>query len=535
MKKITLLILLFLLAVATPAIAVNYYTDVLEAGNPGGWTESEKTFDEESTIFPGDQFEVDIWIHAGPGEAASGGFWIDFAGSTDKVAYVQAERYNKYYNEGELPGPWSPGGVIVNEPLGAGTLLVQVINLGGAEPDVYGDIIIAKVTFQCIAQGDVQITVVTYPEIHFWATIPPWDDSVILPAILTIHQEYECNVDADCVDRLWCTGTEVCVDHRCNEGIPPCDDEEECSMDKCREADPHCGSDLNCEAIEGLCKHYCNAFSGTEPCMMYPICYTFGCYDYQGDHFDYDCDSIEDDGDGNGIWWDHPCMNGQTENCDDNCWMDKNSTQADQGDGDGAGDACDNCLDTPNGPYGGTCTKGAVGSSCLNHSDCGAGGSCSMDQEDNDKDGWGDVCDPDDDNDAIPDSEDNCPFIPSPDQNDSDTDGVGDLCENCLNIFNPYQEDTYPPDGNEIGDACDCEGNFDCDQDIDAGDVTTFLQHFGRSQYNNPCTNQYQCKGDFSCDGDVDAQDVTKFLEDFGRSQYNNPCPVCEAGGWCSY
>jgi len=32
-----------------------------------------------------------------------------------------------------------------------------------------------------------------------------------------------------------------------------------------------------------------------------------------------------------------------------------------------------------------------------------------------------------------------------------------------------------------------CQGNFDFDQDVDASDVTVFLQHFGRSQYNNPC------------------------------------------------
>ena len=33
------------------------------------------------------------------------------------------------------------------------------------------------------------------------------------------------------------------------------------------------------------------------------------------------------------------------------------------------------------------------------------------------------------------------------------------------------------------------------------------------------------CKGDFEYDGDVDADDVTEFLNHFGRSQFNNPCP----------
>ena len=32
-----------------------------------------------------------------------------------------------------------------------------------------------------------------------------------------------------------------------------------------------------------------------------------------------------------------------------------------------------------------------------------------------------------------------------------------------------------------------CKGNFDYDQDVDANDVTEFLNHFGRNQYYNPC------------------------------------------------
>ena len=33
------------------------------------------------------------------------------------------------------------------------------------------------------------------------------------------------------------------------------------------------------------------------------------------------------------------------------------------------------------------------------------------------------------------------------------------------------------------------------------------------------------CKGDFNYDGSVGAEDVTEFLNHFGRSQFNNPCP----------
>jgi len=146
-------------------------------------------------------------------------------------------------------------------------------------------------------------------------------------------------------------------------------------------------------------------------------------------------------------------------------------------DGDGVDDCHDNCPTKPNGPNGGTCTKGIIGKLCMNNGECGTGGICSKNQE-----------------------------------------------------------DTCPPQGNGIGDACDCEGNFDCDRDVDATDVTSFLADFGRSIYNKPCINADPCDGDFYCDGDVDANDVTKFLEDFGRSQYINPCPLCTPGTpWCVY
>ena len=225
-------------------------------------------------------------------------------------------------------------------------------------------------------------------------------------------------------------------------------------------------------------------------------------------------------------------------------------------DSDGTIDSLDNCYKIPNGPSSGTCMHGNTGQGCITDIDCGGSpGSCSKNQEDVDGDGIGSVCD-------------NCPITPNGpnlgtcmnqtwydtvggecrqyedcetnefcqlNQTDMDGDDIGDVCDNCPNNYNPNQDDTYPPQGNGIGDACDCESDFDCDQDVDAVDVTTFLQHFGRSAYNRPCVNGDQCKGDFSCDGDVDANDVTVFLEDFGRSQYYKRCPACEVGNWCVY
>jgi plastocyanin len=145
-------------------------------------------------------------------------------------------------------------------------------------------------------------------------------------------------------------------------------------------------------------------------------------------------------------------------------------------DGDGIPDGDDNCLQTPNGPTLGTCTAGNLGAPCTSNVECDPNGFCSSNQE-----------------------------------------------------------DTFPPEGNDIGDACDCEGDFNCDGNVDAIDVTSFLADFGRSTFFNPCTSADPCNGDFDCNVNVDAADVTVFLDDFGRSQFFNPCPACVVGAWCAY
>ena len=118
---------------------------------------------------------------------------------------------------------------------------------------------------------------------------------------------------------------------------------------------------------------------------------------------------------------------------------------------------------------------------------------------------------------------------------DSDGDGIDDYQDNCLCTSNLEQEDNYPPEGNGCGDACECEGNFDGDEDQDGSDAFDFKEDFGRSFLGNPCESGNPCNGDFDCDNDCDGSDAFTFKEDFGRSPFLDPCPSCPTDPWCTY
>lgn len=184
---------------------------------------------------------------------------------------------------------------------------------------------------------------------------------------------------------------------------------------------------------------------------------------------DRDCDAVVDgqdpDVDGDGV-----AELDEDDDPLDNCPEAPNPDQADCDD-DGAGDVCDDF--NPNELCGDVDRDGEINR--FDNCPCTA----NPNQADNDHDGegkdlsclgedpqpflGGDACDTDDDGDAVPDGQDNCPFTANADQIETDADGIGDACDNCSEVPNENQADN---DADDVGDICDPDDDDDgiCDR-----------------------------------------------------------------------
>ena len=157
MKKLSIIsasaLLLGLMAGPVMAQAPTYSFDI----DP---TDGGKNLQPSISIAPGDAVTFDMYLSNTPAPQNAGGFWVDFSGSTADVTYVSAGRALTDGSEGPV-GPWPPGGVLVNEPSGAGTIMGVMADLGaGAAPDGDGDIFLGRVTLQSYAV-DANVTIST--------------------------------------------------------------------------------------------------------------------------------------------------------------------------------------------------------------------------------------------------------------------------------------------------------------------------------------------------------------------------------------
>lgn len=185
-----------------------------------------------------------------------------------------------------------------------------------------------------------------------------------------------------------------------------------------------------------------------------------------------------------------PAVSNPATDCDEDSETPIEQCDTDE---DGIGDECDNCEEVPNGPILGTCDDGDYETTCLSDATCGSD-KCSLDQENGDRDEWGDVCDFDADNDGhIIDSQpggDDCDdddpyiYLGAPER----CNGKDDDCTVCADC----DEDGIPSDEQDI----DSDGHLGC-----AGDCSDTVPSI------HPDAPE-ACNGlDDDCDGIVPSQE----------------------------
>jgi len=185
MKSFTksFVVLFFLICAVSTASGIEYATDVLEKGNPGGNTASLKTFDQKGIKDMGKEITLDVWIKDVPEELITAGFWLTYDPSKVNIVKVDV------YDGSTLPGPWDKEMTRQkSNPKGPGTYMVIVGNLGCIKPDKKGDVIVAKVQYSCQEKCTNPIEIM--PVKDFDSVVGCEGkvfDTTIKPAAFTIH------------------------------------------------------------------------------------------------------------------------------------------------------------------------------------------------------------------------------------------------------------------------------------------------------------------------------------------------------------
>jgi hypothetical protein len=190
MKKLLLVSTLVLSMMASPSRAIEFCKDVLEQGNPGGFSNSRKTWDEEWLIGGAEEVEVDVWVNDVPENLITAAIYLEFDAA--QMSVLSADIYDELWD-----GAMSRS---VANPQGPGSFAVIVGNFSTVAPDGDGDIPIARLQFDCVENCSVQITVKTPPDfdsvVGDSATI--YDPSIV-PNVFTIEQGTTTTTTADYV------------------------------------------------------------------------------------------------------------------------------------------------------------------------------------------------------------------------------------------------------------------------------------------------------------------------------------------------
>ena len=224
MKKLSIMCALVWVVSLTAGsvFAVQYCKDYLEDGNPGGWTESSKTFEEGISLKVNDAVLVDVWINdlrpdvnGQPDWVISGAFEASWSSN---VTVVNVTPYDK-----ENGGPWDPDMTNVDFTVGSNAVNVIVGQLACVPQDAGGDVLLAKIEIKKVGEGTGTITFIPIP--GFNAFVSCVDSHTYDPEIsansFTINGG-GCETNGDCDDGLYCNGDEICAEGICQGGTDPC-------------------------------------------------------------------------------------------------------------------------------------------------------------------------------------------------------------------------------------------------------------------------------------------------------------------------